>query len=113
MPSVKSWQAMVTEGRQRSHYTAEDLSTAEKASYVAYEARVRELARSGQGVIAHDGLNQKATLSNAIALLAIGDEEGFAEKVGEFLEKAAWDIHYSALVHGLSAAEWYLKGLER
>lgn len=110
MPSASSWEAMVKEGRNKCHYSSRDLSTAEKAAGVAFDARMREMAKTGQGVIAHDGNGQKAVLISAIALLAVGAEDEYQQAITRFMEKAAFDpIHYSAISYGLQAADGYLK----
>ena len=110
MVSVQSWQQAITASRGRCVLSARDLYTAEKAAYVAYDARVREMAKAGNGVLAHDGQSQKMVISNAISLLAIGDRDGFRHEVDNFAEKAAFDPHhYSAISHGLQAVEGFLK----
>jgi hypothetical protein len=113
MPSLKSWQEMISEGRQRSRYTAQDLYTAEKAAYVAHDARVKEMAKHGGGIVTHEGKNGLAVISNAIALLAIGDEKDFKAAVDRYAEKAAFDpIHFSPVAHGLIAVDGFLKQKE-
>jgi hypothetical protein len=114
MVSVKSWQEAIAKGRRRPALCAHDLFTAEKAAYSAYEERMREMAKAGNGVIAHDGVNNRMILSNAISLLAIGDEDGFRKSVDDFAERAAWDpVHFSALSYGLQAVDGFLKTKER
>jgi len=109
MVSEKSWQDAVAASRGRSALSARELYKAEMDAYAAHDARARELAKHGGGVIAHDGRNNRMVLSNAIALLAIGDSAGFGEEVTAYAEKAAWDPSYSALSYGLQAVDGFLK----
>jgi len=114
MVSVKKWQEAIALGHSRGPFTARDLSVAEQEAYKAYDTRVREMAKAGSGMLAHDGLNNRMILSNAISLLAIGDEKGFRAEVDDFAEKAAFDPHhYSALSYGLEAVDGFLKTKEQ
>lgn len=93
----------------KSLFKAEDLYTAEQAAYKAYESRVEEMKRSGQGVLPHDGNNQKMIVSGIISLLASGDQKNFKEEVLDVRKKAGQDpVHYSPLSYALSVAEGYL-----
>ena len=110
MVSVKSWQEAVFASRGRSALSAHDLYKAEMAAYAAHDARVREMAKHGGGVVAHDGRNNRMVLSNAIALLANGDADAFSDEVTAYAEKAAWDPHhYSPISYGLQAVDGFLK----
>jgi hypothetical protein len=109
MVSEKSWQEAVTASRGRSALSARELFKMEMAAYSAHDARVRELAKHGGGVVAHDGRNNRMVLSNAIELLVNGNSKGFSEEVVAYAEKAAWDPAYSAISYGLQAVDGFLK----
>jgi|ERR1039457_801427 hypothetical protein len=109
MVSEKSWQDAVIASRGKSALSARELYKVEMAAYSAHDARVRELAKHGGGVIAHDGRNNRMVLSNAIELLATGNTEGFREEVAAYAEKAAWEPAYSAISYGLQVVDGFLR----
>jgi hypothetical protein len=102
--SIVKWQEIIESHGNKSQFRARDLYIAEKAAYVAYESRVREMTYGGQGVIPHDGNGFKTALTGTLELIAAGDARGFNEDLQSYVRKAADNQSYSPLSHGLQAA---------
>jgi hypothetical protein len=89
MVSLRQWQNEIAEGGNKARVTAATLHAAETTAHSVYDATVREMTYSGQGVTPHGGNNEKMVISQALSMLARGWNDLFKETVVKYGEQAS------------------------